>query len=166
MAKKQWRHDELMQLPDYVFGRRWPVFCDQQIAGLGSAWDIAEIGLPNYGVIWQFRYIMTTDELNTQTWRVALGDRLPATQAEMDALDPLMQGLGTQGPEPRHSFGRFQIEEGFWDFRMPVAFQSRKMILEVNGVADHFLTCRTVIVVSAMPREVPEWILSERDKSQ
>lgn len=149
-----------MQLPDWCFGRRWVVSCELGATAGTTVWDISEVALPDAGVIWQLSLNIIYSMDPTNTIRLALGDILPTTTVIMDELEPLVHGIGVQGAEPRqkhvHAYGK-----GF-DIRMrtPRTFQSKKMVMEATAVAGELNYAQAIMVVSSIPLEVPDWLIS------
>ena len=158
MDIRNWGLDKVMQLPDWCFGRRWPIFC-RVTAGEGSQlWDISELKLPDVCVVWEFGAWIARSSFEVDTFRLALGRFLPATAAQMDALEPLFNGLGAQGPGPRqidaHRSGQLRME----NLRMPVQAQGKNLILEATEATDKSGTIQVYIVISSIPTEVPDWL--------
>ena len=165
MDIRRWGLHQVMQLPDECFGRRFMVSCNLQLFAATRAWDISEVALPEACVIWEL-YIESIGIYSEEiTVRIALGDQLPAVVAVFNALDPLFMGFGAQGPEPRGLYipvhGRIHINR----LRMPVAAAGRRMVIEA-------LTPEAVkggifvgIVVSGIPKEVPDWLISGNRRS-
>ncbi|GAH58066.1 unnamed protein product, partial [marine sediment metagenome] len=94
MDIRNWPMDRIMQLPDECFGRRFLVSCSLAYADAGSTFDISEIALPEACVLWSLNVAWYNEDTATHYIRLALGDQLPATVAMMDALEPLISGLG------------------------------------------------------------------------
>ncbi|MBA7714214.1 hypothetical protein ES703_123231 [subsurface metagenome] len=78
----------------------------------------------------------------------------------MDRLEPLVMGLGYQGPEPRGFFvgtsGALHLDR----LKMYVPAQGRRLVIEVVALTGMELGITVAIVVSACPTEVPDCLLS------
>lgn len=160
MRIDNWGLGQMMQLPDHCFGRRFLISCSVEGGDAAAEWDISEVGFPERSVIWEVRIFSVLAGANVDSVRLALGDQLPTVTAEMDGLEPFIQGLGAQGPGPRainvSLDGRME-----WDrLRFPIATAGRKLILEVTGVAGQTPRVSCGVVVSSVPKEVPEWLFS------
>ena len=162
MNIEKWNIKKIMQLPDWCFGQRWPV-CVSNSTGLGvTKWDISEVAFPNVGVIWEVllpTYYMT---LADDWFRLALGQQVPKNTAMMDKLDPLIMGLGRQGAEPRKIGGFSYHSMSIRKMRKVMEFQGRKLVLETKSSADKVLYINVVVIVSSIPKEVPDWLFSGR----
>lgn len=158
MDISSWGLGEIMQLPDHVFGERFVISTTVNMVQLASAWDISEVAFPENAVIWEFGLIVS-QVAGQRTWcRVALGDQLPTTPFIMTALDPLIMGLGEQGADPRAIF--FTNNSGYHVVNIRKALRSagRRLVLEVRGVHEKIYEVTCFVVVSAIPRSVPDWL--------
>ncbi len=160
MDVRGWPLDRIMQLPDHCFGRRFVVSVHLvSITGV-VGWDISEIALPERCVLWELVYFIGEDSANFYYVRLALGDQLPTTIAMMDALEPCFMGLGTQGAEPR----KIQVKNSqSWAIRMlrqPIISMGRRLVGEVAAVGAETIYANVALVVSSIPTEVPDCLLS------
>ena len=160
MDISKWPIDKIMQLPDWCFGRRWVVFASRIANGAVTNWDMSELTFPNKGVIWQVNIHPVMCTYFTLYYRLALGFQLPTTTAQMDLLSPLLNGFGEQGAEPRKI--RAYSNCGAFDLRMrnPMDFQGKRLILQVTGVAEKQALINVAVVVSSLPKEIPDWLSS------
>lgn len=160
MDIRTWPLGKIMQMPDCCFGRRFLVSCTCEGGDNAAAWDISELALPEQAVIWEFNLWTEESSLNIASIRLALGDVLPTAVAQMNILEPVFPGLGVQGAAPR----RIPIQ--YWDFvatrrlRMPLSAMGRRLVLEVTGIATKTPVVTAALVVSGMPMEIPNWLLS------
>lgn len=160
MDIRNWPFDKIMQLPDCCFGRKFIVSCELQTTSDNTEWDISEIALPEKTVLWQIEVNFHGCTAAQNYVRLAMGDQLPTTVAQMNALEPLINGLGFQGPEPREIHG---IDTGGpmrLDVKIPIAANSRRLIMEAMADAGTGNRVRTSIVVSSVPKEAPDWLIS------
>lgn len=158
MNIQNWGMGQIMQLPDYLFGRRFLITCEVRVGPATRAWDISEVALPEKCVIWEL-VIKGMGIIGMMTTvRIALGDQLPTAVAMFNALDPLFMGLGAQGAEPRDFLLLERAGVAFRRLRMPVAAQGRRLVIE--AISPEILTAAVVvgIVVSGVPKEVPDWL--------
>lgn len=165
MNIQNWGLGQIMQLPDYLFGRRFMVSCFLDVPDATRAWDISEVALPEMCVVWEL-VVATLQAFGAEiTVRIALGDQLPAAAATFDALDPLFMGLGVQGPEPRGfhilDIGSFSMRR----LRMPVAAQGNRLVVEALTPEAKSGTVFVGIVVSGVPKEIPDWLVSANLRS-
>lgn len=160
MRIDKWPMDRIMRLPDWCFGRRWPVYVEGYAAGDVLAYDISEVGLPERGVIWEFGCIASCNNARQDWFRLVLGHNLPATIAEVDLLEPLLMGFGIQGAAPRHMRFVTTADHMNIHLRQPRTFNGKKLILEISCMATIYMTVQAWVVVSDLPREVPDWLVS------
>ncbi|MBA7681717.1 hypothetical protein ES703_90057 [subsurface metagenome] len=160
MDIRNWPMNRIMQLPDNCFGRRFPVCVCVFDTDETPRWDISEIALPEKCVIWGFTSWMDEADYHVDSFRLALGDQLPTTVAMMDALEPLFYGLGRQGPEPRYIVAHVNYPPIVYNLRLPVAAAGRRVILEARSNVEQALAFQVVLVVSSIPTEVPDCLLS------
>lgn len=149
-----------MQLPDHVFGRRFAVCCHAEAEAEATVWDISEIALPEQCVIWQFVIRGVFVRASGDLVRVALGDQLPTTTAMMDSLEPLINGLGAQGPGPRAISVGGEASMMDLRLRMPVDAMGRKLVVELAAELTEAAAVDVYVVVSSLPKEVPDWMIS------
>ena len=160
MDIRHWGLNKIMQLPDCCFGRRFMVSCALDIGAAQREYDISEVALPETCVIWELVIDGSGSFGDRGIVRIALGDQLPTAVAMFNELDPLFMGLGLQGAEPRP----LELNGGevlsFRMLRMPVAAAGRRLVIE--GITGETITCRVFvgIVVSGVPKEVPDWLVS------
>lgn len=160
MDIRNWPMNQIMQLPDHCFGRRWPIGVNAYSSATTEGWDISEVALPEQCVIWELSGWIGYSLQQIETFRLALGDQLPTTTAEMDRLEPLFNGLGRTEAGPR------RIEAGrlttffIMNLRMPVMSSGRRLVLEVVSSGTGVGRLQVAVVVSSIPREVPDCLLS------
>lgn len=163
MDIRNWGLAKIMRLPDWCFGRRSIVSCHIRDDAAAQVWDISELELPTRGVIWSVGYIVETNYSTGHTIRIGLGDQLPATNAEMMTLDPLIPGLGIDGPEPRliyvtqvPNFVRFTMRQG-------CNFMGRRLVIEFNKDAQLDEHVIVAVEVSGIPAEIPDWLCAHSE---
>ncbi len=160
MDIRNWSMDQILQLPDHCLSRRYSVFTSLQMVGDDSQWDISELGLPDRAIIHELNIYGAAAFGKYTSVRLALGDQLPTTTAEMDGLEPLFPGMGLQGPDPRS----FLVDSGgtlsLRRLKMFLPAQGRRMVMECVAGTGHIIFVIAAIVVSAIPTEVPDWLVS------
>lgn len=165
MNISQWSIGRIMQLPDCCLSRRFSVFVTIQTVGDSTQYDISELALPDRTIIHEFAFWAAGTFGQFTSIRLALGDQLPTATTEMDTLDPLFHGLGVQGPEPRVLLAMVGVSVHFDRLKMYVPAQGRRLILETTTLAGTNPAVSVGIVVSAVPTEVPDWLISGRGKN-
>ncbi|MBA7690503.1 hypothetical protein ES703_99032 [subsurface metagenome] len=160
MDIRNWPLDRIMQLPDCCFGRRFVVSCIVQAGDAAPAWDISEIPFPEKAVIWELVITMKGVSQEIDTIRLVLGDALPTTKAQVDALEPVFAGLGLQGPSPRLIHIGWISLLNLRRIRLPILAAGRRLILEATGLNGKTPIMTVALVVSSIPTEVPDCLLS------
>ncbi len=164
MDIRSWPIDKIMQLPDCCFGRRWLVGVYSTDVALGTYYDISEAGLGDRCVVWNLMANAGTSTAGITEISIALGDVLPTTDAEFDALAPLFSDLGRRDADRRALvIGAFAIAINL-TMKLPVMAQGRRLVgrFEVLGV--EIATPQVIMEVSSFPTEVPDWLISGRGR--
>ena len=160
MRLDRWPLERIMCLPDWCFGRRWSTGLYATSAATDPLWDISEQSLPQACVLWEVVFWSCISNVGGDYFRLALGFQLPTSLAMMNALDPLLPGVGVPGPEPRNIIG---LSNGFgirFTMRQMIQANGRKVVLEVNPFAVANKEVQVIMVFSSIPREVPDWLVS------
>jgi hypothetical protein len=159
---RAWSDDQVMQLPDHIFGERYIVSCYGNPSAGTTVWDISEIAFPERMILWSL--VIAPQYLNNiQSYiRIALGDQLPTTIEQMSQLEPLVRGIGQQGAEPRELHWMYTTATFSLYMRKLINSAGRRMIVEYTAKATYYCTCHVMCVISAIPREVPEWLLGKQ----
>jgi len=160
MRIDDWPLNQIMQLPDWCFGQQFVVSCDVTVFGAVSAWDISEMRLPDHCVIWQLSIAWLVYGGDTCYLRMGLGHHLPATVAQMSANDNLIADLGRYVAGQRQFFGSQTRYQEVYPMRRICDSQGRNLIVEATGAAGIGLSARVGLVVSGVPTEVPDWLVS------
>lgn len=155
MNVRDWPLEKLMCLPDWCFGRRFGVFLQASAGAASHVFDISEIALPDVFVLWEFLLCDHGTEKSSVFIRLALGDQLPTTAAQVDSLQPLLPGWGPQQADPRY----FRLESSFVyhlvNLRVPIQAQGRRLVVHMLGPETGLVNIDIAIVVSSMPTEIP-----------
>jgi len=160
MDIRNWPMDKIMSLPDWCFGRRWPIGLQAALPGPPPEFDIAELALPETTVIWEVLVNNLTTIASSIVFTLALGDQLPATNAAFNECELVFPGIeSTTGVR-----GAVEITErggcSLVRLRMPVAAAGRRFVGRfVRNVAAS-TGGTAIIVVSSIPTEVPDWLIS------
>ncbi len=160
MDIRNWPIDKIMQLPDCCFGRRWLVGVYASDSLVATYYDISEAGLGDRCVVWQAAIIGGGGAVGVMNAALALGDVLPANDAQFDALEPLLSDLGRRGADRRAidvgGFGMFM----FFTMRLPVMAQGRRLVGRFEIETADPAPPQAILEVSSFPTEVPDWLIS------
>lgn len=160
MHIEHWTLNRKMQLPDHCFGRRFVVGLSFIVLTEDIYYDICEIPLPDLAVIWELSIWVPNSISGDSILRLALGDKLPGTQAEFEALEPVFQSIGSPTVGPRRIWMQDIGDYALRTLRMPIEPQGRRLVgeLEAGGAAEGQVLVN--MVVSGIPREIPDWLVS------
>ena len=160
MNIEKWPLNKIMQLPDWCFGRKYAVAVETYATDNAYAFDISEIALPETTVLWQLSIFPILCSTEVEYIRIGLGQFMPATEVQFMEFEPLINGLGAQGRGPReiHLFQYYAKQ--IIQLRQPIETKARKLCLVAYAGVDNHCWVRVVIVISSIPREVPDWMFS------
>ena len=150
-----------MRLPDWTFGRRY--WTGSYLGGTDGVafYHIAEESLPDKFVVWGF-YSSNNSPGMTQAMRltVRLGSRAPVDAAEVLTLERLWKNISVANIVYEHYLppndavyfpaGRQIVESG-----------GRRLCFLANGDQANTYEMTVGILISAMPKEVPDWLVKE-----
>lgn len=160
MDIRNWGVGSKLQLPDCCFGQRWPIQVAFKQVGIGTQYDISEMALPDICVIWYFSVFFWAGTTANCRLKLALGDRLPATTVEFNALDPLFKDIGLVHGTNRYLTGIYQDNILQLPMKKLVYAQGRRLIGRWVIDATGTYPCLATIVVSSVPNEVPDCLIS------
>jgi len=166
MNISNWPTGRIMQLPDEVFGRRWPVITSRSIAiGLTDEW-MCKTRIPNKMVIWEMIINAWVDYEDLNWMKFAFGNHEPANDAEFDAFERIFEGDLDNATEegaiymPKMQTVRMQM-------RMPEEPNGNRFCFQASNTSTtNTMQIAVGIVISSMPTEVPDWIISGQGKNQ
>lgn len=165
MKIDNWPLDRIMRLPDWCFGRRWWVGSYMGSPTGVVEYRMCEENLPDKFVIWRFMSCCRcAAPVNPMRLTIRLGDHQPEDMADAMAMDRLFKGISTPGIA--YEFYLSQWDLTWMDCeRMLVESSGRKLCFVTNGdqVTEYEMT--VAVLISSMPKEVPDWIVSGLDKS-
>lgn len=160
MDIRDWGMDRIMQLPDWCFGRKWLVSVQATGSAIEVVFDISEYALPERCVIWQLQYGVGGEQTARGFISLALADFLPASDAAFDASEILLRDYGVTIAGRKIIPVSANGGVARIDLRMPIASAGRRLVgrLAETATATYYLW--TTIVVSSVPTEVPDWLVS------
>ncbi len=160
MDVRDWPLDQIMQLPDSCFGTRYPVTVFAPAVQPGTIYDISEMGLPEYCVIWEivfFSWGVVGGML--YGWSFVLGDQLPTTDAEFDANEVMIKDLGGVLGGRKSILANSDRGVAFRNLKIPIHSMGRRIIGRYAG-AEETGDFQAVFTISSIPREVPDCLFS------
>ncbi|MBA7630391.1 hypothetical protein ES703_37913 [subsurface metagenome] len=160
MNIKHWPMNTIMELPEWCFGRQWPIGLSVTLKDENAVFDIAEAALPEQFVIWRLLFPTVTKDIQSVDIGLALGDTLPGNEAEFAALELLF----TSFHSPVSGQGHFEASVGsagnVIEMRHPVKAAGRRLVgrfIRQEGVA---VGAGAIVIVSSLPTKIPGWLSS------
>ena len=156
MHINNWPMDKIMQLPDCCFGRREMLQLAVDLAGADPVYAINPAGLPDRMVIWEVNAAARAVVASTIHAGLALGEQLPASDAEYNALELVFPNVissdGDRGEFEVCVNSAFSITM----IRFPVLAQGRRLIAKFTRHQGNATEGVIDIIYSAIPNEVPD----------
>lgn len=159
MDIRRWPMDMIMQLPDHVFGRRFPITCRVRALNTANHFDISEVALPERSVLWQLIVDPQLAPSDGCYIAMALGEQLPTTLAQFNLLPPLIYGYGGLPPEPRTFRFAAAAQILVMDLKIPILGPSKRLVVMGYGATGETMAARVTIVVSSIPNSIPDWMV-------
>lgn len=156
MNISQWPLSKIMQLPDHVFGQRFLVSVQLAFTGLTSGFAMAEIGLPEQCVIWEFGWVSQHEAVKTYVWDIALGNVLPTSIAQFNLLEPLFSNFGERVGTDFFMTGNGPSSLSIRNLRMPLTPSARNLVVRINSQGIIVNNLFVYLVVSSIPKDIPE----------
>ncbi len=156
MDIRNWPIDQIMQLPDSCFGRREMLQLAVDLSGAGSVYAINPAGLPDKMVIWEVVVAARAAVVVTIHVGLALGEQLPASDAEYNALELVFPNVISSDGDR----GEFEVssDSGFsvTNVRFPIVASGRRLIGKFTRHQGNATEGVITVVYSSIPNEVPE----------
>ena len=166
MDIRNWPIDRVMQLPDHCFGRREVLQLSTDLTGAGSVYVINPAGLPDKMVIWEVNVAARAVVASTIHVGLALGEQLPASDAEYNALELVFPNVissdGDRGEFEVCVNSAFSITM----VRFPVVVSGRRLIGKFTRHQGNSTEGVIDVIYSSVPNEVPSCLFSEHRKNQ
>jgi len=160
MDISRWPIQRIMTLPDNCFGRRWPIRLKAKGKTATNQFVISMHGLPDVCVVWYFQVFHTHGTIFESYCHLRLGDEIPATWAQFLELERLFPRPAVAAGLVDCIYTSWYTTSRFMSLRMPVQAQGRRIILGVEAGKANGVVFETTVVVSSIPREVPDCLLS------
>lgn len=160
MRIDDWPLDRIMRLPDWCFGRRhWVGTYAGATNGHVSYWLVEE-QLPDKFVVWSIMMCCNCPlMLNGFRVTVRLGFRVPVDAAEVLGLERLCKGIS----RPNIVYEFYVNPNGLTYMnqqRLLIESTGRRICLMVNGDQENPYESTVGVLISSVPKEVPDWLVS------
>lgn len=157
MDVRNWGLDEIMKLPDHLFGRRWAIrFCDYLSADETVRY-MSPDALPERTVLWSINYLQVGAGYDIRNIRVALGDQEPVNDVIFNRFEPVcdvktgIAGAGTIVGGAACCMYKLEL-------RLPLVTVGRRFVVRFSNWGSSAWTgfgCD--LVVSGIPSSIPDW---------
>ncbi len=165
MDIRDWPIDRIMQLPDCAFGRRWPIRLAKILEDGNAVFDLAEAALPERCVIWEVGFLTVGAFGVSAETGLSLGELLPTSEAQFRALELVFSGVDS----PISGRGHFEVAADGWagvmTLRQPMQPAGRRLVARFIRHRGSALSAGIIVVVSSIPTEVPDWLISGQGRS-
>lgn len=165
MDIRSWGYSRIMQLPDCVFGQRWLLISSFRVAAETRAFVINSQPMGEDVVLWGLEVYGRFNASTASGFKIALGERVPATEAAFNEMERLFKGdlenvvdeglvlIGTHG-------------NPIWKCRLPLHVSGRHFVMQYyNAHATDAIVVTFAFEISSMPTEVPDWLVSGSGKN-
>lgn len=160
MDISNWPDHKIMMLPDWCFGRRWWVGSYAGNSNGQVYYYCTEENLPDKFVVWG---ILLTFQENAATQAIRVTVRLARNTADITAhamtLERICKGISSTGIQ--YEFNANQNGMNWIDnLRTIHDSRDRRIAFATNG--DQVIAYEGTIgvLISGVPREVPDWVVS------
>ena len=159
MDISNWGWGQLLELPDHLFGRRHVVGCFSTITGGVTVFDISETALPEKAVIWEVNIHTTGPSSSIGSVSLALGDHLPVADAEFNAFEQLLPDVGFVAGTRRDIYVCDTCCFALKNIKVGISSTGRRLVMRYNQIVGETYLARVELVVSSVPRSLPEWFV-------
>ena len=161
MDIRHWPLTEVMQLPDYCFGRRWLIGLDLLFTGANTHWAISTQSFPTTCVLWNLQFWQTWPNFYCTGLRLSLGTEVPTNVAEFNKLEPLLPGGGWH-------YGTFYFrpnvysQHNFDKLRLVLHTNKRRLVMEADGTSGKSTRLQVIATISDIPKKAPNWLVKRK----
>jgi len=166
MDISKWVLDDVMRLPDYAFGERWPVSVHIQSGGAGTWFALSPAAMPDIMVVWELSIYFADGATYPDAVRVFLAEQLPASTPAALECEALVPGLGIPEAGPGTIEYAWYGQFVHWPMKKIVRPGGRKLGACYFTGAPVNNRVMVVAVISSVPKEIPDWLAYHLDISR
>jgi len=166
MRIDNWPLDRIMRLPDWCFGRRYWVGTYIGLTEGKVNIILTEEDLPDKFVVWGLLFSNRAPSM-VEALRATV--RLTGTRVAGAVVIPNEERLFKNISEPAIVYEfYFQPNANIWipAERQIIESNGRRIVVMVNGDQTNSAETTCGVLISALPKEVPDWLILGRGKSQ
>lgn len=162
MDIRKWSMSEIMQLPDWCFGRRWFVGSYMGSTGGLAYYYLGEDQLPERFVVWGVLVASRSPNcLEALRLTIRLGQHTPSDVADALKMDRLFKDISTSS-----ILYEFYVPQNgtIWlgCQRVLITSLDRRLALVSNGDQSIAYEMTVGVLISEVPREVPDWLIGAK----
>jgi len=157
MEPKKLSESDIMRMPDCWFGQRYPVSVGVYAEQAGISYALSNLPLPDMCMIWSITCIFARVSGALCYFSLKMGDYLPTTDAEFDALPDLLQGWGWEIGGRDSCLLREEMAPYVINMKKLVKPQGLRLAARFNMVGTAYGTAILTAVVSSVPKDLPIW---------
>jgi len=165
MDIRDWPIARIMQLPDWCFGRRWWVGEYMGATNGRAFYNMGDENLPDWFVVWGILISARSPNcLEALRLTMRLGTVLPAAPADVNGMDRILEGVSI----PTVTYEFYPNQNGVdWINcdRIVHESQGRRLVMIANGDQTIAYEMTAGMLISSVPKEVPDWLVSEKDRN-
>lgn len=165
MRIDDWPMDRIMRLPDWCFGRRWWV---GEYMGSTTGvvfYNFGDEQLPDKFVVWGVLVSCRAPNcLEALRLTIRLGDHLPVSAADAQTMERILKGISI----PTICYELYVNQNAVtWINceRLLIESAGRRLALVSNGDQAIGYEMTVGVQISALPKEVPDWLSSGQDRN-
>lgn len=162
MRIDNWPMERIMQLPDWCFGRRWMVGVRANITSAAAHFDICEFAFPERAVVWEINIHQAYYTTSSSEVCLALGDHLPANAAEFAELPLLFPGAISPSGQRGAFICTYLYVNRVSHLRKIVEAHGNRLVGSFVRIVGDTEFLAGNVVISSVPREVPDWLISAK----
>lgn len=152
-----WGDGQIMELPNYLFGRRYAVGCAAVFTIPGTTFQISLQSLPEKCVIWELHVCCSSIVSTAGNVSLALGDQLPANPSAFARYEQLFPDIGVLDHPIRDIYYSSDTGLSLTRLRTLVHPGGRRLVCQITNLVATASYIDVILVVSSVPRSLPEW---------
>ncbi len=160
MDVSRWPIDRILQLPDWCFGRRWWVGEYMGSTQGRAMYRIGEENLPDWFVVWGILISCNSPAcLQAMRLTMRLGTILPTEPTDVNGMDRIFDGIS----KSKITYEFYANPNAVtWINAEKIIHESRgrRLVLIANGDQTIAYEMTAGMLISSIPREVPDWVVS------
>lgn len=161
MDISNWPIGDILQLPRFIFGRRWMVGTARNLVGAAAHYSISDAMLPDKFIIWEMSIQSKFASSSSIQVTLATGMELPTTDAQFYHLPLVFPDVRSVGGVSG-SFDAVYLDSNIVKgCKIPIMNSGRYLVGRYIRTVGTGVGCQINLIISSVPREVPDWFLKQ-----